>query len=69
MVPPSFRNLPVSPSIPAAYDRFTLFNNLKIISSSTQMNEEIIFQSLIFIVPVLNLNCIYVLDKAVFQII
>ena len=39
----TFRNLPASPSIPAALDGFKLSNNFKIISSSTQMNEKKFF--------------------------
>ena len=43
MVPPSFRNLPVSPSMPATLDGFKLSNNFKIIPSSTQGNENKLF--------------------------
>ena len=42
---PSFMNLPVNPSIPAALDGLKVSNNFKIISSSIQFN-------LFFLIPI-----------------
>ena len=55
-----FRNLPVSPSIPATLVGFKLSNNFKIIPSYTQMNSFSILD--FYNMPRLNLYCIYVLD-------
>ena len=66
---PSFRNLPVSPSMPAALDGFKLSANFKIIPSVTRVNENLYYYSFndLYSMTRLNLYCIYVLTLLFFQ--
>ena len=60
---PSFRNLPVSPSIPAALDGLSFLTILRLSLHQNERMKMVSFSILdYYSMPALNLNCINVLD-------